>query len=379
MFAFAQKPSLNKAYNFYYEKNWEQAKEMIDQCMQDPKLQEKAQTWLYKGNIYFYLANDEYAKKQQQSNYQIKYPNASSEAYIAFHKALSINKNIESIDMLNPEEALSKLYPFLFVAGVDLLIAADYNAAQKTLEQAISSYEMKIPPDYPLNGEIYYYYAYNEEMMNHPDKAISGYEKAIADKSNNPNVYVRLIELYKTKGLNTQIGKILDQAVVLLPDDPDLWVAQVDYYSSTDSVKAENLLKKLPSSVYQKTESLVNLANYYIKKNIFFKAEELLNSALQKSQNNYVILYNLGYCELKIYEQKTNERNAYVLKGDLQTAGQLRQEAMNYLEKSAELFEKALNLEPKDLNIMEQLREIYAKLQSPKFDEMDKQIKQIKQ
>ncbi|MEG1555334.1 MAG: hypothetical protein RR356_01240 [Bacteroidales bacterium] len=35
---FAQKPSLTKAYNFYYEKDFEKAKEAIDLCIVDDKL-----------------------------------------------------------------------------------------------------------------------------------------------------------------------------------------------------------------------------------------------------------------------------------------------------------------------------------------------------
>ena len=65
----AQKPSLNKAYNFYFDKDYVKAKEAIDACTQDPKLSTKAQTWLYRGNIYYFLANMEYSAKQKDVNY----------------------------------------------------------------------------------------------------------------------------------------------------------------------------------------------------------------------------------------------------------------------------------------------------------------------
>ena len=60
----AQKPSLTKAYNFYYDKDYDKAKEQIDLCAADEKLSVKAQTWLYKGNIELLLANREYNEKQ---------------------------------------------------------------------------------------------------------------------------------------------------------------------------------------------------------------------------------------------------------------------------------------------------------------------------
>ena len=63
----AQKASLNNAYNHFYEKDYVKAKEAIDLCVQNEKLSAKAQTWLYKGNIYFYLAALEADVQTQKS------------------------------------------------------------------------------------------------------------------------------------------------------------------------------------------------------------------------------------------------------------------------------------------------------------------------
>ena len=95
---FAQKPSLTKAYNCFYDKDYDKAKVQIDFCAADEKLSAKAQTWLYKGNIEFLLANREYNEKQKNESYQIKYPNAPVDAYDAFEKALSINPKVEALE-----------------------------------------------------------------------------------------------------------------------------------------------------------------------------------------------------------------------------------------------------------------------------------------
>ena len=62
LMGWAQKPSLNKAYNAFSNGEYLEAKGLIDQCLEDPKLNTKANTYLYKGNIYLYLANQEYEK-----------------------------------------------------------------------------------------------------------------------------------------------------------------------------------------------------------------------------------------------------------------------------------------------------------------------------
>ena len=184
----AQKPSLTKAYNNFYDKDYDKAKEQIDLCIADEKLAAKAQTWLYKGNIEFLLANREYSAKQQDQNYQIRYPNAPEDAFDAFEKALSINPKVEAMDMMNANDALKQLYPYLLVRGVDQLIAKDINGAKRTLAKGIKSYEMDTP-QYPMNGELYYYYAYALESLGETDEMMKYYQKALDDGSQNAYVF----------------------------------------------------------------------------------------------------------------------------------------------------------------------------------------------
>ena len=178
---FAQKASLTKAYNFFYDKDYDKAKEQIDLCAADEKLSAKAQTWLYKGNIEFLLANREYSEKQKNESYQIRYPNAPEEAFDAFEKAIAINPKVEALDMMSAQEALKQLYPYLLVRGVDQLIAKDFSGAKTTLAKGIKSYEMDTP-QYPMNGDLYYYYAYALESLGETSEMMKYYQKALRKK-----------------------------------------------------------------------------------------------------------------------------------------------------------------------------------------------------
>ena len=308
-FATAQKPSLNKAYNHYYDKNFVKAKEAIDLCVQDEKLATKAQTWLYKGNIYYFLANDEYGAKQKDSTYQIVYPDAPVDAFDAFAKAKEINANAEAMDMLTAKEALPQLYPLLLVRGVDQLIAKDYANAKTTLEKSIASYEMGTP-QYPMNGEIYYYYAYALEMLNQKDEVRSYYEKAVKDGSTNPYVYIRLIESYKAEDNPAMAKNVLDNAKTKLPSNTGVALAEVDYYYWVkDSTKARALLNAIPSYSITNPDELVNLSNCYIKEKRYEDAIQLLERANRLSSGNFVVLYNLGVCEYSLSEQLFNQYN----------------------------------------------------------------------
>jgi len=374
----AQKASLNNAYNHFYEKNFEKAKEAIDLCVQNEKMVGKAQTWLYKGNIYFYLANQEYMAKQNDPKAVIKYPDAPIEAYDAFLKARELNKNVEGFEMLSPDEALPKLYSLLLVRGVDQLIANDFEAGKATLEKAIASYEMKNPPEYPLSGELYYYYAVALENLHQQDRVAEYYEKAIKDGSTNPNVYVRLIENYKQSNNQQKVNSLLDQALTKNPNDPNLLVAQVDYYYwVNDTVKARQLLQNLPATVYSNADATVNVANFYIREKNYAEAESLLRKAYRLNSDSYVVVYNLGVCTYYLFNENDMKANELKVAGSNSQAAVYQTKANNYLDEAEKFFETALQYDPNDMNVLIAMKQIYARKQSPKYDDIVKRINEL--
>lgn len=380
----AQKPSLNKAYNFYYDKDFVKAKEAIDACAQDEKFATKAQTWLYKGNIYYFLANDEYSAKQKDEQYRILYPDAPVEAYDAFAKSLEINPNAEAMDMFSAKEAMKQLYPLLLVCGVDQLIAKDFPAAKNTLAKGIASYEMD-KPQYPMNGDLYYYYAYALESLgekdndNDNDNIILYYNKAVEDGSTNPYVYVRLIEAYEKGNDSRKAEDVLAKARKNLPGNMSIRLAEIDYhYWKGDSVTASSLLHNIPSSSIQNADELVNLANFYIREKEYEDAETLLVKANKLSPNNFVILYNLGVCTYSLSERLFDQYNKAAISDPNSTqAKDYKTQSDSYMDQSARYFEQARVLEPNDKSLLMTLRAIYARQQSPKYDEIDKLIQSL--
>lgn len=374
----AQKPSLTKAYNFYYDKDYDKAKEQIDLCAADEKLSVKAQTWLYKGNIELLLANREYNEKQKDENYQIRYPNAPVEAYDAFQKALELNPKVEALDMMGAQEALKQLYPYLLVRGVDQLIAKDYTGAETTLRKAVESYEMA-PPQYPMNGELYYYYAYTLESLGKKDEMMRYYQKAIDDGSQNPYVFGKLIDQYKADNDRANIEKTLAMAKAKNPDNMSVKLLEIDYaYWSGDSVKAKRLVDQIDPQVLKTSDEMVNVANFYIKEKRYEEADRLLSRANRIDPNNFVILYNLGVCNYSFSEYYFNRQNQLAIqqgdKTEIETAKELSE---RYLASAADYFEQARRLQPNDVNLLNTLRAIYVRQQSPKADEIDALIKQL--
>ena len=375
---FAQKASLTKAYNFFYDKDYDKAKEQIDLCAADEKLSAKAQTWLYKGNIEFLLANREYSEKQKNENYQIRYPNAPEEAFDAFEKALSINPKVEALDMMSAQDALKQLYPYLLVHGVDQLIAKDFANAKATLAKGIKSYEMDTP-QYPMNGDLYYYYAYAIESLGETSEMMKYYQKALDDGSQNPYVFAKLTEHYKAANDKKGIENTLKSAKEKNPNDMSVRLLEIDYaYWSGDSAKAKSLLDQIDAQSLRTEDEMVNVANFYIKEKRYEAADKLLRRANVLSPNNFVILYNLGVCTYSFSEYYFNRQNQLAIqqgnKSDIDAAKSLSEK---YLQESADYFEQARKLEPNDVNLLNTLRAIYVRQQSPKADEIDALIKQL--
>jgi len=374
----AQKASLTKAYNLFFDKDFVKAKEAIDLCVQDEKLSQRAQTWLYKANIYFYLANQEYDIKRENTVYAAMFPDASEHAFDAFIKAKGLNKNVEAYDMLSPNDGLPKLYALLLVYGVDELIGGNYEAAKRILEKAITSYEMVTPPQFPLHGELYYYYAYTLEMLNDTENAAKYYHKAIADGSTNVNVYLRLIESYKKEKEQAKIREILDAGKRTLPENPALYVTEIDYhYFIGEKAAAHKLMENIPASVFENADLLVNIANFYILDTNYTKAYELLKSANQMLPNNFVVFYNLGVCAYYLSEENFRTANELEVKGDRNNAMIHKTKSENFLLEAQTYFERVHQTEPQDINVMYTLRSIYARLQSPKYEEMEVKIKAV--
>ena len=375
--SFAQKVSPTRAYNLYYDKDFVKAKECIDACVTDEKFATKASTWLYKANIEYQIASMEYSAKQQDEKAVIAHPTAPQESYIAFKKAHELNKNIEATDMMAPYEALPRLYPLLFIEGVNELINNNFKSANTILALASESYEMQ-KPEYPLKGELYYYYAYSFEMLDDAPNSQKYYQKAIDDGSDNINVYIRLIESYKKQDKKSDVLALINKAKTMAPNDANILIAEADYYYWTnDQKKGRELLDRLPASVYQVPEAVVNAANLYIKDEDYEKAESLLKRAYDRTPDNYVVVYNLGVCCDQIGNAKYMAANKLDIDGNKAGAKSLKEEADGYLNRAATYFEKALAQQPNDITLMRKLKEIYLRLlQNEKAAAMDQRINQ---
>ena len=171
----------------------------------------------------------------------------------------------------------------------------------------------------------------------------------------------------------------MEQAKTKLPADISVKMAEIDYYYWLgDSTKAKSLLNGISPANLKTADEIVNLANFYIKESKYEDAVEMLEKANALSPNNFVVLYNLGVCYYNISEKQFNQYNQKALVDPNSTeAANFKAESDKSMTKAAEYFEQARQLEPKDANLLSTLKAIYARQQSPKYDEIEKALKEL--
>ena len=212
-------------------------------------------------------------------------------------------------------------------------------------------------------------------MLNRPQDAIAAYEKAINDNSKDANVFLRLIENYKKNNLKEKVFETIEKGKQTIPDNIDIKVAEIDYYYwIKDNSKGRALLQNLPASSLNTPTSIVNVANIYIADSNYTEAETLLKRAYHSYEPNFAVIYNLGVCCYYISQNKFATANQYDVQGKKELAASVKQESDNYLDKAETYFEKALEMEPSEESVLNILKNIYARKQSPKYDDIIKRI-----
>ena len=188
-----------------------------------------------------------------------------------------------------------------------------------------------------------------------------------------------MMETYKSEDNPAMARKILEQAKSKIPGDVNVLMAEIDYlYWTGDSVKARNILRNVNSANFNSADEYVNLSNFYIKEKEYEQAVTLLEKANRLSSNNFVVLYNLGVCHYSLSEKLFNQYNQLaVSQSNNSTAQEYKRQSDAHLTESARYFEEARKLEPRDLNLLNTLKAIYARQQSPKYDEIDKLIHEL--
>ena len=115
------------------------AKKQIDECMVGNEGSAKA--WLYKGNVYLRVYDQDNERLKTNPAYVSKTPDALWIAYESFYKSMQIDVNVSDDSVIDPKEGQRICADPLMAIGIEAWKAKDLDKADKYIRAGIKCYE----------------------------------------------------------------------------------------------------------------------------------------------------------------------------------------------------------------------------------------------
>lgn len=323
------------------------AKVSTDNAIANKKTQDDAELWAYRALIYSSISVTDTVNK---ANAGAAFDTAQEA--ITKAKTLDAKKAYAKIT----ESAEKNLSIMMQNRGVAAFNKKDYKEAYKSFKFIADV----MPEDSTFN--MYTAIAANSSQMY--DEAIKYYSKALVLNPKNPSIYQELERVYMAKSDTTGALKVLEEGRLKHPENMSLIYDELNIYlnrgqAAKQIAKIENAISKDPKN---KTLRFVSGIAYSANKQND-KAIEAYKSALEIDPGYTDAIYNLAV----IYINKGNE---YITAANKLPQNKASDVKYNDLKKKFEtelsnampLLEKARELNPKDVNTLTTLREVYIKL-----------------
>jgi tetratricopeptide (TPR) repeat protein len=342
------------------------AKNQIDKAIVNDKQSGKSKTWFYRGEIYRGIAAD------PTGVYTKLDTNAVQVAYEAYKKAQELEPG--STFAKQAAEKQAELMGVAINQGAAKFQANDYPGAARAFEMA----RQLNPKD--TTAALYAAYSYiNMQDKELYPKAIDALQVMVDNNSPNPANYVTLIDLLQATEQVDRAIAVSNTAIERFPDKKDIRDKQFNLYISgnkTDEAKA-NLLEAVKREPNNATY-LKNLGILYDQSGEKEKAVEYYEKALAVDPTSYDANFNLGVLHYNKGADLSKKIRDMDLKQYQKDGKRLEGEAKVHFKKALPYFESNYKANPKDANVLEPLKSIYAVLERKADSErVDKELQAL--
>ena len=354
------KRSLNDAFGAYSNAYYDKAKTAIDKCIEFDDTKADAKTWFYRGNIYLMI--EAMKSTNDSARYKNLCDNCAEIAYDAYMQAGKIDPKVEvqSMNIKNIKEAMGYC--------ADMLIRDVYRAMEKRDNESAYRLAKKAYSANSSDPDVIYYAGYASELVNKKEEAINYYSVLMKMKNNtNMYSYIRLASLYREDNDTAKTVKVMqDGAVVFLQNDTTFNVNYAEAYSimMAWAGKTEEAAEVMDKALQKDPQNYVLLINYgsgLIANNHVDEAEVYFKRALGIKPDDAIANFNLGACYMKMYQNKSDAladipiENTDLYDSEKKIADAILEQAKPYLEKAHEL-------DPTDTQTLRTLRSLYARI-----------------
>jgi tetratricopeptide (TPR) repeat protein len=378
--SFGQNNKVVAAYNYLQKETLDKALESIESAVRHRKTKDDEKAWFYRGNVYVALYYT------QNEAYKNLVTNPLDSALKSYEKSLQLDdKEKYKVDVLDRIKLLSEGF---FNEGV-----TQYNE-KKNYSEAFKNFKksMDLSKQYKAETDtiqkISTYYAANSlELDGKAAEALPYYKEALEIGYRNPSLYSALARVSTETIQDTvQALNYLSQGRKVYPDDFNLIIAETNIFLAQGNT--EKALENLKIAVKKDTsnatiwfavgtnyERMMNQQDVDSLKTAFMnEAINAYEKALEINPDYFKAVYNLG----AIYTNRA--RDLEIIAGNIPFDQQekydsVKKLASENLKKARPYLEKALEIEPDDLDVMRVLKEIYARTNDKeKLSEINKRI-----
>lgn len=351
-FSFAQKSKVVSAYNYLRNQQLKEAKEAIDPTIENPKTMLDAKTWFYRGNVYLAILMSDDPQITGLTD------NALEIAESSYNRANELDEKAQYKDMII--ERIPILAEQYYNKGVKYYNLKNYNDAKlsfakaKELNTSVGRVDSLAMYNAALCAELTE--DYTEAKKFYLELIGIGYE----GDPNAAAIYISLSRIYKAEKDTATAISVINDGLKRYPDEFNLIIEQTNIYLSNKEIaKAQQNLEK--AIQMDPTNPTIHFAvgTTYDQMGEIEKAKAAYKNAVELKPDYFDANYNLGALYVNDAAAIIEEANKLPLgdpKYDVEKAkaDQMLKEALPYLEKANEI-------DPKEINTLVTLKEIYAR------------------
>ncbi len=354
--SFAQNSAVSKAAAAQKKGELDKAKEYIDAAIVHEKTKEKGKTWYTKGQVYEAIAFSD------NEAYKTLVADAVEQAVAAYGKAKELEKDGSTYHLFS-DQKINGIWEKYINEGADAYSKKDYKAAIIAFDKTI----MVKPSD--TTG--YLYAAIAAQIEKQYDKTEAYYNTLKTLNYSSTDMYKSLVYIQRAHHKdNDKALIVVREAREKYPDDADLLKEEINIL----------ILTKKTDEAKEKLEEAIKLEpkNANLQYNLAFlndqignrdKAIEHYKKAIEIKPDYFDALYNVGVMNFNEGAKVLNVANKMDLK-EYQKNGQKYIDEANVLFKEATpYFEKALEIKPTEMALLQNLETIYRTLKQ--FDKVE--------
>ena len=364
----AQNAEVVNAYNYQKYKEYDKAKISIDKAILDPKTGISAKTWYYRGTIYQDI------EESLDANVKGLDTSALDVCVASYLKAIELDvKKAYSED-------IKKRIPFLQNRYVNKGIE-EYKA--KRFQSASDNFMKSAKISETVFNKIDTALIFNAALASINAKNIPSQKELLSRlidlKYKDAEVYRSLANVYMSQKDTAKGLELLSQGRKEFPSNNSLMIDELNVYMSRGQAK-QMITKMEEAANADSTNKTLWFALGATYDNMGKKAnaEKAYKKAISLDANYFDAIYNIGAMFYNSGVEVYNKvKDLPMSKEKEYNAGKAKYTAS--FNKSLPYLEKALELQPNDVNTLMSLKEVYAKLDNfTKSGEMKKRIESLK-